>query len=242
MDNVNNPKYEIDCILYSYIKYDDYPAWAKEMYTTKNPVCKIVKLVDSNYIYFLKALNPMIVHTKKYDYVTVVLDDVAHYPPHGEFRFEEYFDIIKQNNLAMTSPSVLGSNWSNHIGPRPVTEPNQVGRIVRFLEVQALTFRPDTWECFYDLVDTEFPTGWGIDLWFYDYCITSNRIHNATMGLIDTMHVQHNPFNLQSTHLTGAIPNITEQVVNWRETRNVELRETRPTHGIGNIYFTPKLK
>jgi hypothetical protein len=111
-----------------------------------------------------------------------------------------------------------------------------VGRSVQFIEMQATSFRPDVWRCFYDLIDTEFPSGWGIDLWFYEYCIGGKRVENATMAIIDTMHVQHNPFNLPSTHV-GEDPQL--QVRNWKSLKGIQLKERYPGD-LGLIYYHPE--
>jgi hypothetical protein len=155
----------------------------------------------------------------------------------------------------MASPSVLGSYWSQHIGPKPVNATlNEVGRSVEFLEIQATSFRPDFWRCFYDLVDTEFPSGFGIDLWFYDYCIVSGRVFDTVsdkngdidfgkkvrpkMALIDTMYVQHNPYGLPSTHVGG---DVSLQMKDWK-LRKVELKDTWPGKKLGGLYFHGDLK
>lgn len=104
------------------------------------------------------------------------------------------------------------------------------------LEIQASTFRPDVWRCFYDLVDTEFPSGWGIDMWYHDYCIESKRVTNASMAVIDTMYVQHNPYQLKSTHHTQ---DIALQAENWKEFHNVHLKETRPYKDMGKVFYFP---
>lgn len=36
-----------------------------------------------------------------------------------------------------------------------------VGREVDAVEVQAITYSINAWNCFYELADTEYPSGWG---------------------------------------------------------------------------------
>jgi hypothetical protein len=234
--NRDSLKYQIDCLLYGYGTFESQPQWVKDMQKDPNAVCTFVKVHKQTYVYFLNSINPLFV--SKYDYMTVVVDDVAHYPPYGKFDLETYFDIIIANDLGYISPSLIGSYWSREIGPRAVNESvNQVGRFVKFIEVQATTFRPDVWNCMHQIIDTEFPSGWGIDLWFWQYCIVEKRVtRNAqkVMGLIDTMHVHHNPYNLPSSH-TGESPEL--QKANFRKFKGIELKDTWAGETVGLIYY-----
>jgi hypothetical protein len=171
--------------------------------------------------------------------MTLVLDDVVHYEEHGGlFHLETYYDIINQNDLGYISPALKGSSWSQQLGPKPVNESiHQVGREMHMIELQATTFRPDYWRCMYELLDTEVPSGWGVDLWFYDYCIKNGRLHGGRMAIIDTMYIQHNPFNLPSTHVGD---DINRQVQLYKQFKGVELRETYPHEEYGLIYYDPK--
>jgi hypothetical protein len=233
--NQNHTKYKVDCIIYGYGSYESQPAWIKEMQQQENPMCDFIKVYRQRYVYFLKAITPLMLEEGRYKYMTIVLDDVIHYPPHGNFNFTLYYDIVFQNQLSFVSPAILGSFWSEDLGPHQVNATShQVGRYVRMIEFQSTTFRPDAWRCMYELIDTEFPSGWGIDMWFYHYCVDSGRIRNDTIGIIDIMHVHHNPDNIGSSH-EGS--NTQDQVDNWNELRGIELKETYPGKDLGEIYY-----
>ena len=86
--------------------------------------------------------------------------------------------------------------------PHPA-KPGHVGRVVRYVEIMTTLFRMDAWACMYELVDTEHPHGWGLDLWFYDYCVASKRVPEANLGIVDDMVATHNPLKLPSTNHPG---------------------------------------
>jgi hypothetical protein len=58
------------------------------------------------------------------------------------------------------------------------------------------------------------------------------------MAIIDTMYIQHNPFNLPSTHVGGE--EMFRQPALYKQFRDVELKETYPNEAYGLIYYDPK--
>jgi hypothetical protein len=96
--NQHHPRYQFDCILYTYSAQQSYPNWVQELVRSKNPVCDVIKVYNGRYIGFLKSVPPLLVE-QVYNYVTFVLDDVAHYPPFGTVDIVKYFDILFENNL-----------------------------------------------------------------------------------------------------------------------------------------------
>lgn len=84
----------------------------------------------------------------------------------------------------------------------------------------------DAWECFNELNDPEFPSGWGPDLWFEGYCIKTKRVKNANLAVIDLFLVDQVPFaTTMNTTSIGMMPQVTE----WKKStsRNFELHRTR---------------
>jgi hypothetical protein len=54
------------------------------------------------------------------------------------------------------------------------------------------------------------------------------------MGIIDTMHVLHNPLGLYSTHEGG---NVKLQIENWSQHKDIQLIDTFPAENLGLIYY-----
>jgi hypothetical protein len=195
-----------DCIVYAYTKQ-------KRLPKTR---CKVIKLYNTRYIYFLKNVHPYMV--ENYDYVHFVLDDVVHYPPMGHFN-KTYFDVLWRNSIHHGTPGIKGSYWTPDLGPRE----NITGRRTTMIEIQGTTFTPRAYNCFYELLDTETPSGWGIDLWFHDYC-SEFKDH---MAVVDLFWVQHNPFGFSSSH-SGVFDHIALQAENYRRWFGVPMSENKP--------------
>ena len=94
----------------------------------------------------------------------------------------------------------------------------------------------DAWECIYDLVDTEYPSGWGPDIWFYRYCLHGGKVKNTRLGLIETMKIIHNPYGLETTNLAGQKPHdiMVAQEKAWVKERGIKLVRT-PAVTIGYL-------
>ena len=219
----NQGKYHVDCILFSYASYPKEPEWVHQMERNATSRCKIIRIFKTAYIPFLKTLIPSFLKQANYKYITISLDDVALTPPHGTFDLNKFFDTMEKHSLHVASPAIENTP---HIALRPVNpEPRQVGRIARMLEFQSLSFKIEAWECMYELIDTEYPGGWGIDLWFYDYCIGNERIAGGKMALIDTMKITHNPQGLASTNNNDKDPAalMNAQMAAWEKERGIKL-------------------
>lgn len=89
----------------------------------------------------------------------------------------------------------------------------------------------------YDLIDNEYPSGWGIDVWFYNHCILSGRIKDGKMGVVDVMKIVHNPRGLKSTNSADKNPGAISaaQQANWLMDRQIKFV---PYHSetIGYLY------
>ena len=104
------------------------------------------------------------------------------------------------------------------------------------IEIQATTFHYNLYRCFYELIDTQTPSGWGIDLWFYEYCkeYMGPKINGTApfddmngMAIVDKYYIQHNPFGFESSH-EGDGWDMHRQVSNYNSWLGVSLVETMP--------------
>jgi hypothetical protein len=235
MKNQDDDKYQIDCLIFGYASYNDTPTWIHDIEKDDNSPCKYVKVFKGRYVFFFKHVPAFFLERSGYSYVSFVLDDVVHYPPLGNYDVRGYFDIVFQNDLAMVSPGVIHSFWSKHIGPRPIDESiQQVGRIVKFIEVQSLTFKINAWRCYNEMFDTEFPSGFGTDLWFYNYCVVDKKIVRKNQSaIIDKYSVHHNPYNWHTTHVGGEHQ---DQADSWKSDRGIQLKPQQPDDQ-GNLYY-----
>jgi len=112
-------------------------------------------------------LDPEFLKSAAYDYVVFQMDDVRLYGKDAKFDLPVYFRFIQKYNLAAASPVIINTPWP-FLQPN-VGESNHEGRIVNFIEIQSTTFRIDAWKCYWDLNDTEFPSGWTDDF-MQSYC------------------------------------------------------------------------
>jgi hypothetical protein len=226
MKNQDDDKYQIDCLIYGYAAYNVTPRWIKDIETDHTSPCKYIKVFEARYVFFFKHIPAFFLERSGYSYVTFVLDDVVHYPPISNFNVRNYFDIIFQNDLGMIAPAVKNSYWSKNTGPFPLASEHAVGRIVKFIEVQSITFKIKAWRCFNELFDTEFPSGWGIDLWFYNYCVIEKKqLSGNSIAIIDKYYVHHNPYGWAGTHV-GEDTNL--QVANWKDYKGIDLKNQTP--------------
>lgn len=222
-----NSKYEIDCVLHTFSRFEDYPQWAKDLATAQNAPCSVVSMYKTNYVSFLKTLNPSWLQMADYDYLTITLDDVVLTPPHGHFEMEPFHDIMVEKKLAMASPAIAGSN---HLAMRPQEmKKHQVGRFINAIEIQSTTFRLDAWKCFYELLDTEYPSGWGVDVWYYNYCVQSGRVTDR-MAIIDSMIAHLNPYQFETTMggNSAMAELMAQQAEAWERLRNITFVPTYP--------------
>ncbi len=76
-------------------------------------------------------------------------------------------------------------------------------------------------------------------MWFNHYCNIEKRVKHGTLGLVDVIHVQHNPFGFPSTHV-GEDTRL--QVANWLEYKKVQLTETWNSEEVYEpMYYYPEL-
>lgn len=212
-------KYEIDCLVFSYAQWNHQPKWLK-LHTNPASYCKAVTLYESNYVVFLKFLQPWLLKKAGYDFLMITVDDVIIHGPRSTFDLETYLDLVVARDLAVATPAIWGSP---HTSLQPqLSFHRRTGRWVDAVEVQSTTFRLDAWECWYEMIDTEFPSGWGTDVWFWGYCVTSGKLPNAKLGIIDTQTIVHT--KLPSTN-AGTNPSylMEAQVASWAKERNITL-------------------
>ncbi|KAF5826592.1 hypothetical protein DUNSADRAFT_2589 [Dunaliella salina] len=228
----------IDCSLFAYAKYEDLPEWFRAMQHDKNPLCTCFHKQGMGYLEAWSKLTPSILKKHKYDYLMVTMDDVSLHGPESNLKIDEYLHMVVLLDLAVATPSientyhkVLRTKWRWIFWPgwrwaRWTT--NIVGREVDMVEIQSTTFRMDAYSCWFEMIDLRFPSGWGLDLWWYHYCAKSGRVRHARQGVIDVFHVVHNKF--ETTHLPGRKPFtlMREQEKNW-SARGVVLKRARKT-------------
>ena len=96
-------------------------------------------------------------------------------------------------------------------------------RKVDMIESQAISLRIDAWECWYEMSDLEFPSGWGTDLWFHEYCVESKRIptNRKNMAVIDKYVAINREFSttMQGNHKEFEL--LRAQVSTWKKQRGI---------------------
>eukprot|EP00557_Chaetoceros_sp_GSL56_P007044 CAMPEP_0176505298 /NCGR_PEP_ID=MMETSP0200_2-20121128/16418_1 /TAXON_ID=947934 /ORGANISM="Chaetoceros sp., Strain GSL56" /LENGTH=288 /DNA_ID=CAMNT_0017904839 /DNA_START=126 /DNA_END=992 /DNA_ORIENTATION=- len=210
------------------------PKWLHDMEKDPKARCTIVRIYGGRYSLFLKTLMPSLLREAGYNYLTISLDDVSLVPPYGNYNVTEIFDFMEHYKLHVSSPAI---NNTSHARLFPTTlAPMQIGRLVKMIEFQTISFRTDAWACQYELIDLKYPGGWGLDVWFYDYCILSGRLREGRMGLLDTMQVYHNPHGLESTNTKEASRFMDKQERAWNEEKGIRLVQQRAAT-ISNIFL-----
>eukprot|EP00158_Paraphelidium_tribonemae_P007739 Partr_v1_DN28347_c0_g1_i3_m78755 putative solute carrier family 35 member len=213
-------KYDVQCIVFSYTSYDKQPEWFHRMESGNDDFCSGVTMFQTKFVPMIKQLQPEFLQDSGYNYLSLILDDVSLTPEDGgKFDLETFFDIAVYHNISVISPSIYGTPHlelrTKNLGMR------KVGRFVDMIEFQAITFRIDAWSCIYNLVDTEYPSGWGTDVWYWDYCNASGRVKDASLGIVDTMVAFHHDF---PSTMDGSQNELFEkQIAAWKNQRGIEL-------------------
>jgi hypothetical protein len=222
---IHGGRYQIDCLLFSYAPYPNEPQWVHDMENSTTPRCEIVRMYKMDFVGFLKTLIPSIIRDSGYKYIILSLDDVALTAKHGAtFDVVKFFDIVESQRLHVASCAIEGGTYAGHWPHTPATS-TQIGHFVNMIEIQATAFDIDAWQCFYELIDTEYPSGWGLDVWFWNHCIKSGRIQEGKMGIIDIMKIVHNPYHLPTTNGADRKPGqiVQEQINHWASERGIQL-------------------
>lgn len=103
-------------------------------------------------------------------------------------------------------------------------------REVTMIEVQASTYRMDAYECMWEIADTEFPSGWGLDVWWLHYC--RNRVRNPVQAIVDTVFVTHTKVGPLRANYNYEAATSTNQVNAWQTQRGVTLSVQQPVETI----------
>ena len=179
--------WHVDCLVMYFAPYASAPPWLK----TQPPEfgCQVIFGFHLPLVTLMKFMNPLLMSGNGYELITICCDDVVVHPPESNLDPSTYFDLVLQKQLSVATPSIVGSNWGC-LRPHGLGE-NSVGRLVDMIELQMTTFTAEAWACFYELADSEYPSGWGMDIWFYDYCISAKRIRETRMGVLDLFSTIH---------------------------------------------------
>jgi len=224
LKNSTSRDYHVDCIIFSYSKYADQPDWLKQMGDDSRGYCRVVTLYQSSLVGFMKYLDPVFLASAGYDYVVISLDDVRLHRPDSNFNLREFFEFVLEFDLAVASPAIMGTVWAP-LRPMAVA-PRQVGHVVNAIELQSTTFRIDAWRCWWELSDTEFPSGW-YDLFMNKYCFSQNAAGNHSMGVMDIQYAVHEKF--PSTNTPSARIIFNKQLQSWKKDRGIDLNPIKPT-------------
>jgi hypothetical protein len=138
-------KYIVECIIFARISRADVPEFA--LHPTE---CRTIFLSGVRFTDNLFYLDPVFLKAGGVDYVTLSLDDVYLFPPHGNIDLEEYMDTVVSTNLSMASPVVIGSMLQLMQKKEPPNSINgSVGHTVPYVEIQFTTYTMDAWACTY---------------------------------------------------------------------------------------------
>lgn len=228
--------HDIDCLVFTFAPFKQLPDWIKRMYSNNNNSndtlsCRTISVFGNRYVPFLKYLDPKFLIDSGYDYMTITLDDVIIHPPDSSFDPAAFFNFVETNDLCIASPSIKATGHTQ-LNPRELKQ-GVSGRYVTAIEVQSITFRlVDAWSCFYELIDTEYPSGWGIDIWFHEYCMATKRITRTSsdgycLGVMDGQFVVHAAFPSSNT-VDKSVEYVHGQENSWKELRNITLVNTWP--------------
>ncbi len=206
---------KLDCILFSYAKYQDLPQWVKDMDNNPEDFCRLVIIYKGQIPHFVKYLDPEFLKSAGYNYVVFGMDDVQLYGPEATYEFESFFRFVQKYKLAVASPAIVGTPYSD-LRPNH-GEPNHAGRRVDTIEIQSTTFSIDAWKCFWKVSDTEFPSGW-YENFLVSYCQIKD------FGIMNNQTIVHlQPNGTTNKPSKGPHRLYDMQVISWKEHRNITL-------------------
>jgi hypothetical protein len=217
---LDRTKYRLDCQVFFYAAYEHVPEWMKD-----HPMCRLRLFYKTNFVHMLKLLDPQLIADAGYSHVHLLMEDVALYPPLARFDFTAFYDQARQFHLVVASPTVINTVWGP-MKPQFPWSAGKHGRFVNAIEIQSTLYRVDAWACLYDVIDTEYPSGWGLDLWFYPYCVDGKRIHNGRMGVLDSFaanHLEYGSLN-QASNTMSPHELYQKQRAEWKTRRNIDLK------------------
>jgi len=183
-------------------------------------------------------LAPFLLRDAGYKYIFLSLDDVALTAKYeASFDLTRFFDIMESQGLQVASCAIEGT-VHKALRPQMSNRTDYIGRYITMIELQATAFELKAWEFMYELIDTEYPSGWGLDIWFWDFCVTNGRIKELKMGVIDIMKVVHNPFRAPSRNSDTKDPRaiMNEQARHWADERGVKLTGSTYIQTLGYMF------
>lgn len=225
-----NPKYTIDCILFAYAPFNQQPQWARNMLHDPGADCRVITMVKMKMFQYMKVLEPRMLRAAGYQYLLVNMDDVLLTPPESTFDFDMYLDMVLASDLSIATPAIINTPHFE-LRPKPI-DGRAIGRLVSAIEIQSTLIRVDAWDCMWELVDTEYLSGWGVDIWYHEYCVKSGKVQNSRLGVLDVQTCVHSslPTSNNVTVDLGTSNGFLfeEQKLRWKELRGVELVDSMP--------------
>eukprot|EP00965_Chrysotila_dentata_P229783 6197399-Pleurochrysis_carterae.AAC.3 len=185
------------CIIFTHLRCGEdqlldelFDARADSLLSSMCEVVRATNGIGGGYVAHLKRVLPGLVDMGGFEWVFVLLDDVA--LPRQAFSLPRMLKLARRNNLTAVSPAVRFAH-DDVMQPAPAgTLPEgAVGRVVHRLEIFAVALTQEAFRCWYELIDTALNSvGWGYDHWLFIFCREWPRLMYKA-GIIDTMVVVH---------------------------------------------------
>jgi hypothetical protein len=203
---------QVECVI---SLYDD-TEWDKDNLVMAEVVarCHTQVYFGGNYADHIKSMLPSMVRLGGFTHVALVLDDVS---LHASFDTTRLIGIMEFNQVSMVSPIIFGGSVGHQAKPignyfsdadttplKTESVESSQGRIVDVLEVHALFFTLDGWECFWDIINPKVNgRGTGYERFVLSMCsafFTKKGAGVYHMATITTMAAFHRNW------LTGSRP------------------------------------
>jgi solute carrier family 35 protein E3 len=208
---LNNSKSDfiLDCLAFSSGSVKGHPKWLQHLEIEQQSLCPLTKAHKKPFSYLLKFIDPFLLQKAGYSHVlairdTILLDD--------SFDLQHFLQVAIRRRMAVASPAISNAEFET-LKPKPsgptVWQVNVVG-------LQATLFTIDAWECYYELIDTEYVNEGGAGLWFNKYCGQKMHVLNNFTGVLI-------PQKSRPLDLVVENSMIARQEDRWNSTRGVKL-------------------
>ena len=167
-----------DCVAFVYV---DMETLGDDELMNLSSVCEIQRIIGLSWGIWVKSI-PASLLRKQYNYVSVLLSDVF---IDEKTDMNGLVDIMDKHNASTIQPGIAGTQYaSTKWYPERSDLWDEGWDPVDFLEIFAIIYTADAWECLWNYLLGEANNGWCLDVCFKKHCAyLGPQIRSNKMGV-----------------------------------------------------------